>query len=196
MKTPLFFVHCTTCGARIRFFDESRIGQIIPCPKCGSMVMVERNTEEKEKVPGMDSLPASDSISEDDVPDESQISGKPAPPVPPHPPIPPAPPQPPILSEPPHFDTDPSSEESFQFEGEIDSKINPRQILILMAGVAAGIFICATVVFRVKTFNLEKHDSKPGASLCGEVRNQRLRARNGNRNVRNRARNQFQNGNA
>lgn len=109
--------------------------------------MVERNTEEKEKVPGMDSLPASDSISEDDVPDESQISGNPAPPVPPHPPIPPAPPQPPILSEPPHFDTDPSSEESFQFEGEIDSKINPRQILILMAGVAAGIFVCATVLF-------------------------------------------------
>ncbi|MDO4629795.1 MAG: hypothetical protein Q4C70_11485, partial [Planctomycetia bacterium] len=42
MKTPLFFVSCTTCGARIRFFDEGRLGQIIPCPKCGSMVLVEK----------------------------------------------------------------------------------------------------------------------------------------------------------
>ncbi|MDO4426215.1 MAG: hypothetical protein Q4D17_10685, partial [Planctomycetia bacterium] len=44
MKTPLFFVSCATCGARIRFFEESRLGQIIPCPKCGSMVLVEKSS--------------------------------------------------------------------------------------------------------------------------------------------------------
>jgi hypothetical protein len=37
----LFALHCTTCKARLRVTDESVIGQILSCPKCHSMVMVE-----------------------------------------------------------------------------------------------------------------------------------------------------------
>ncbi|MFO7905527.1 MAG: hypothetical protein R6U98_22880 [Pirellulaceae bacterium] len=36
-----FSITCTTCRARLRVRDESAIGQILACPKCGSMVLVE-----------------------------------------------------------------------------------------------------------------------------------------------------------
>ncbi len=36
-----FSIACTTCQARLRVRDESVIGQILTCPKCGSMVLVE-----------------------------------------------------------------------------------------------------------------------------------------------------------
>ncbi|MCA9123167.1 MAG: hypothetical protein H6822_00255 [Planctomycetaceae bacterium] len=36
-----FSIACTTCQARLRVRDESAIGQILTCPKCGSMVLVE-----------------------------------------------------------------------------------------------------------------------------------------------------------
>ena len=36
-----FSIACTTCRARLRVRDESVIGQILTCPKCGSMVLVE-----------------------------------------------------------------------------------------------------------------------------------------------------------
>ncbi|MFW6169948.1 MAG: hypothetical protein ACODAD_05615 [Planctomycetota bacterium] len=36
-----FSITCTTCQARLRVRDESAIGQILACPKCGSMVLVE-----------------------------------------------------------------------------------------------------------------------------------------------------------
>ena len=35
-----FSILCTTCQARLRVRDESAVGQILACPKCGSMVMV------------------------------------------------------------------------------------------------------------------------------------------------------------
>jgi len=47
MKKTLFYVNCTTCGARIRFYDGSRLGQIISCPKCESMVLVEKTGNEE-----------------------------------------------------------------------------------------------------------------------------------------------------
>src|SRR5262245_48886573 len=37
-----FAIHCTTCKARLRVQDESAIGQILACPKCHSMVLIER----------------------------------------------------------------------------------------------------------------------------------------------------------
>jgi hypothetical protein len=40
-----FAVHCTTCKARLRVQDESAIGQILSCPKCHSMVLIERPAE-------------------------------------------------------------------------------------------------------------------------------------------------------
>ncbi len=36
-----FSIACTTCQAKLRVRDESVIGQILTCPKCGSMVLVE-----------------------------------------------------------------------------------------------------------------------------------------------------------
>jgi len=35
-----FVIHCTTCQARLKVTDESAIGGIYACPKCGSMVQV------------------------------------------------------------------------------------------------------------------------------------------------------------
>jgi hypothetical protein len=36
----LFTIQCTTCRARLKVKDESAIGDILACPKCGSMVQV------------------------------------------------------------------------------------------------------------------------------------------------------------
>jgi hypothetical protein len=36
----LFVIQCTTCRARLKVNDESVIGDILACPKCGSMVQV------------------------------------------------------------------------------------------------------------------------------------------------------------
>jgi DNA-directed RNA polymerase subunit RPC12/RpoP len=37
----LFSIVCTTCQAKLRVRDQSAIGKILACPKCGSMVMVD-----------------------------------------------------------------------------------------------------------------------------------------------------------
>src|SRR5438067_358239 len=37
---PLFTVTCTTCTARLSVRETSAIGQILECPKCGSMVQI------------------------------------------------------------------------------------------------------------------------------------------------------------
>jgi predicted RNA-binding Zn-ribbon protein involved in translation (DUF1610 family) len=36
----LFAIICTTCKSRLRVREEGVIGQILPCPKCGGMVMI------------------------------------------------------------------------------------------------------------------------------------------------------------
>lgn len=36
-----FFIFCTTCQAKLRVRDASAVGQILTCPKCGSMVLIE-----------------------------------------------------------------------------------------------------------------------------------------------------------
>lgn len=36
----LFTLQCTTCQARLKVKDESAIGDIVACPKCGSMVQI------------------------------------------------------------------------------------------------------------------------------------------------------------
>jgi len=38
--TVLFSIHCTTCEARLSVRDASLVGQILACPKCGSMVQI------------------------------------------------------------------------------------------------------------------------------------------------------------
>lgn len=35
-----YFISCTTCQARLRVTNDAIAGQIVPCPKCGSMVLV------------------------------------------------------------------------------------------------------------------------------------------------------------
>jgi predicted RNA-binding Zn-ribbon protein involved in translation (DUF1610 family) len=41
----LFSITCTTCKSRLKVRDESAIGQILACPRCGGMVMVRRPEE-------------------------------------------------------------------------------------------------------------------------------------------------------
>ena len=36
-----FSICCTTCQARLRVRDSAAVGQILACPKCGSMILVE-----------------------------------------------------------------------------------------------------------------------------------------------------------
>ncbi len=43
----LFALHCTTCKARLKVTDASLVGQILSCPKCHSMVMVEPPPNER-----------------------------------------------------------------------------------------------------------------------------------------------------
>ena len=71
MAAEPFFTTCTTCTSRLKVRDESAIGQILACPKCGSMVLV-------EPPEGMEG-PAADVIeepaeSEDGVSPESGLS--------------------------------------------------------------------------------------------------------------------------
>ena len=40
-----FSIQCTTCKSRLKVRDASAIGQIVGCPKCGSMVLIEAPTE-------------------------------------------------------------------------------------------------------------------------------------------------------
>lgn len=55
-----FSIQCTTCQARLRVRDESAIGQILSCPKCGSMVLVEA-PETSTETPGPPTQPPSSS---------------------------------------------------------------------------------------------------------------------------------------
>ncbi len=40
MEKPLFSVSCTTCRARLAVRNKEAIGEILECPKCGSMVLI------------------------------------------------------------------------------------------------------------------------------------------------------------
>ena len=46
-----FFTSCTTCKARLKVRSEEAIGQILPCPKCRSMVMILPPTEADREAP-------------------------------------------------------------------------------------------------------------------------------------------------
>ena len=40
MEKALFSVSCTTCRAKLAVRDKEAIGEILECPKCGSMVLI------------------------------------------------------------------------------------------------------------------------------------------------------------
>ncbi len=40
-QNSLFSISCNTCAVRLKVFSESAIGQVLACPRCGSMVLVE-----------------------------------------------------------------------------------------------------------------------------------------------------------
>ena len=40
MEKALFSVSCTTCRARLAVRNREAIGEILECPKCGSMVLI------------------------------------------------------------------------------------------------------------------------------------------------------------
>lgn len=41
MPKPLFYIRCTTCESRLGIHDKNLVGQIVSCPKCQGMVLVE-----------------------------------------------------------------------------------------------------------------------------------------------------------
>jgi predicted RNA-binding Zn-ribbon protein involved in translation (DUF1610 family) len=41
IMSSLFSIQCTTCNAKISVKSEVLIGQILPCPRCGGMVLIE-----------------------------------------------------------------------------------------------------------------------------------------------------------
>lgn len=59
----MFSITCTTCHARLKVRDESTIGEILPCPKCGSFVEVVRpqgkssGEKAEQKVQSAEKLP-------------------------------------------------------------------------------------------------------------------------------------------
>ncbi len=61
--SSLFSVRCTTCTARLRVRNAAVVGQIVECPRCGSMVLV-------EPPPGWKAPPA-------DAPSDAQVSSGP-----------------------------------------------------------------------------------------------------------------------
>ena len=50
----LFSISCTTCQQRLKVHDAAAIGQILICPKCGSMVLVEPPPDWVSHVAGQD----------------------------------------------------------------------------------------------------------------------------------------------
>lgn len=55
--TP-FSVECTTCRRRLLVRSESILGQILPCPKCGSMVLIQRPSDPSSASSGTAGAPA------------------------------------------------------------------------------------------------------------------------------------------
>ncbi|MCL2349195.1 MAG: hypothetical protein FWC50_13170 [Planctomycetaceae bacterium] len=63
-QKPLLLV-CTSCHANIEVRNLNLVGQIVPCPKCGSMLLVELPAEHPESPHGH---PEIDSLFHDDLP--------------------------------------------------------------------------------------------------------------------------------
>ncbi|MCO6458259.1 MAG: hypothetical protein J5I93_23380, partial [Pirellulaceae bacterium] len=61
-----FSITCTTCGARLTVRSQAAIGQILGCPRCKSMVLVERPAAAGSAAPDLsetlDSLPGDDGL--------------------------------------------------------------------------------------------------------------------------------------
>jgi hypothetical protein len=54
-----FSITCTTCHQRLRVRDESAIGELLICPKCGSMVLVETPAESRSSALAEPAVPDS-----------------------------------------------------------------------------------------------------------------------------------------
>lgn len=83
-----FRLGCTTCKARLTVRDPNAIGQILPCPRCGSMVLIEAPSTPRSPAPSDSSRAAAaaplisssfDNIDEllDDTPAQKTVSPKP-----------------------------------------------------------------------------------------------------------------------
>ncbi len=54
----VFSITCTTCHARLKVRDESTMGSILPCPKCGSFVEIVRtDAKPSGETPGQEAQP-------------------------------------------------------------------------------------------------------------------------------------------
>lgn len=51
MTVETFSIECTTCRASLRVRDAAAVGQILTCPKCGSMVLVEAPVATEPELP-------------------------------------------------------------------------------------------------------------------------------------------------
>lgn len=84
--SDLFSILCTTCKTKLRVRDQAVVGQILACPKCSSMVLVEPPPGWAPPTPGQSpSATPSGSNGHGSGQQESAILKKPAPTSPPKP---------------------------------------------------------------------------------------------------------------
>ena len=134
----LFAIHCTTCKARLKVTDDSVIGQILSCPKCSSMVMIEAPTEWQNAAASSvvivpeSVLPAatSDSV----VTATRKVPSNTPPPLPAPPPLPLA-----------SVKTPPALPSIQAVEAMVNTKASTRDLWLLSGAVAAGIAISVTL---------------------------------------------------
>lgn len=198
MKTPRFFVQCMTCGSRIRFFDESRLGQIIPCPKCGGMVLVEKSpssansasdfTENaQEKSAKLDSTSVPPLTNPSPAPNSATSQNPPPAPVSAMPQnqtftndsttVPVPPPSPPVVSRVKNveeskseFDSQPEPVSEFDTESEFEFEGDEKNGLRLKS-LILGMFSVALVIFlsAILLWRILSPSSSPNSSLALHV---------------------------
>ncbi|QDV67215.1 hypothetical protein Poly24_09080 [Rosistilla carotiformis] len=81
-----FFITCTTCRSRLKVRDESMLGQILACPNCQAMVLVEPPTEGQLTIGRQHDID-SQAITSESIQDELQSEGSFPQAGPPQPPV-------------------------------------------------------------------------------------------------------------
>ncbi|MBQ9873037.1 MAG: hypothetical protein IJM30_01100 [Thermoguttaceae bacterium] len=136
MDETLFHVSCSTCETVFEVADPSLIGQIVACPKCGGMMLVEAPESAPpradEKIPPRPEPPRPAPPSPAPIRTERPIVPEPPkPPIPPSPETPPAPAPEPLIP-----DLEPNPErEATTFE------IWRSRVILMLLGI-----VCALVL--------------------------------------------------
>lgn len=164
-------IHCPTCGAGLVVRSPKLIGQILACPKCESMVMIEPLPAE---VPAVSPAPSETSASPDLPP---QRPRKPAS-------EPQTPPIPPVLAE-PDTENNPAegnvtgSEQAhpmMRLSDRFKHEERTRRILLVGLGALAGLLLVVFVLLQI----FGGGDADSGLAANGNGQEQQIDPPNGN----------------